>query len=111
MDPTLYMTGLTCVAPLVRVRCDRCQTRRWEADGWNRGGKVRNEDMWMLLLQKIRQLRNNGVNVSIWRIPREWNEKADEAAKYGATFDSADFFTRIVADGLVSVKSITTLYA
>jgi len=64
---------------------------RWEATGWKLASykgrapePVKNQDLWKLLLTLIRQLQENGVNIAFWRIPREWNERADEFAKKGA---------------------------
>ncbi|PMD19716.1 ribonuclease H-like protein [Hyaloscypha hepaticicola] len=65
--------------------------KRWEATGWKLASykgrapePVKNQDLWKLLLILIRQLREDGVNVAFWRIPREWNERADEFVKKGA---------------------------
>jgi ribonuclease HI len=49
-----------------------------------RPAAVKNQDLWKLFLGVVRQLHGDGVNVSIWRIPREWNERADRFAKEGA---------------------------
>jgi ribonuclease HI len=65
--------------------------KRWEATGWKVASykgrapePVKNQDLWKLLLILMRQLQENSVNVAFWRIPREWNERADEFAKKGA---------------------------
>jgi ribonuclease HI len=64
---------------------------RWEAKGWKLASykgrapePVKNQDLWKILLRLIRRLQANGVNVAFWRIPRDWNERADEYAKKGA---------------------------
>jgi ribonuclease HI len=60
---------------------------RWEKTGWkriNQQGKtspIKNQDLWKLLLSVVRQLHGDGVNVAFWRIPREWNQRADKFAK------------------------------
>jgi len=45
---------------------------------------VKNQDLWKLLLREIRRLHGKGVNISLWRIPRQYNERADRYAKEAA---------------------------
>lgn len=69
----------------VAVNCiDRIKL--WESNSWTtqQGADIKNQDMWKLLLKEIRRLQAEGVNVSFWRIPREWNERADMHAKEAA---------------------------
>jgi ribonuclease HI len=74
----------------------------WEQQGWapNNGNRVQNEDLWKLLLWKIRCLHGKGVNVSFRRIPTAWNRKAFQSAKRGATFDEKLTFTELEATGV-----------
>lgn len=65
--------------------------RRWESEGWRTSNQryrnsenVKNQDLWKLLLGETRKLQSQGIVVGFWRIPREWNERADEFAKVGA---------------------------
>ena len=85
--------------------------KRWEVDGWHTyDGKaktyrdIKNQDLWMLLLVLIRRLRDARVDVFFWRIPRDWNTRADENAKLAATWPSEDGFYKIEADGERDVK-------
>lgn len=55
---------------------------KWERELWQ---DVKNQDLWKLLLLESRMLLAQGVAVSFWRIPREWNERADKSAKQAAT--------------------------
>lgn len=87
--------------------------QRWENEGWILAGgygKVKNTDLWKLLLLEIRALLNKGVNVSFWRIPREWNEKADKYAKVAAGFPDNMQYERMIADGLAGTKHERILY-
>ncbi|KAK1837551.1 RNase H domain-containing protein [Colletotrichum chrysophilum] len=57
--------------------------RGWIANNWRpRSGKpVKNRDLWEALLLTLEKLHEEGLSVSFWRIPREWNSAADQAAK------------------------------
>lgn len=57
--------------------------RRWITQEWNLsgGGEVKNQDLWKLLLGEIERCDDLGFSVKLWRIPREENAAADEAAK------------------------------
>jgi hypothetical protein len=46
---------------------------------------VKNRDLWELLLRAVRRLDRWGVQVSIWRISRDLNQDADQAAKVAAS--------------------------
>lgn len=68
--------------------------KRWEAEDWTtfdrtskRYTDVKNQDLWKLLLYMIRQLQSQGLSLSFWRIPREWNERADEYAGKATQWD------------------------
>ncbi|KDR85707.1 hypothetical protein GALMADRAFT_51234, partial [Galerina marginata CBS 339.88] len=60
--------------------------RAWERRGWknSRGQPVKNRDLWEELVWNIEWTRHRGCEVSFWQIPREWNGKADAAAKIAA---------------------------
>ena len=62
---------------------DRLQ--KWIRRGWktSAGKPVANQDLWKVLLEKLRELEGAGCHVQFWKIPREWNE-ADECAKAAA---------------------------
>ncbi|KAI1811184.1 ribonuclease H-like protein [Poronia punctata] len=61
--------------------------RTWFNNGWRTAGKadVKNKDLWEMLLGEVERWHDEGLSVQFWRIPREWNTLADEAAKKGAT--------------------------
>jgi ribonuclease HI len=69
----------------------------WERNGWFTAKKtsVKNRDSWELLLEEVRKLAEQGVDVLFWRIPRELNKVADEAAKKGASLNEQTLFTKI----------------
>ncbi|KXS17303.1 ribonuclease H-like protein [Gonapodya prolifera JEL478] len=60
--------------------------RSWVRRGWctRTGDPVKNKDLWELLLGQVERSRSSGLEVELWRVPREWNEVADEAAKEAA---------------------------
>lgn len=49
----------------------------------------------MLLSEEVRKYAELGVSVLFWRIPRELNKVADEAAKKGASVEEETIFTKI----------------
>ncbi|TRX92218.1 hypothetical protein FHL15_006833 [Xylaria flabelliformis] len=57
--------------------------RRWVRNGWKTrtGGPVKNQDLWQLFLGEIEKCRETGLEVELWKIPREMNEFADLVAK------------------------------
>ncbi|KAF8322519.1 ribonuclease H-like protein [Clavulina sp. PMI_390] len=59
---------------------------RWIERGWktNRGTPVKNRDLWEVLKREIDSAKSVDIDVLFWRIPRQWNQKADELAKRGA---------------------------
>jgi ribonuclease HI len=69
----------------------------WERNGWLTAKKapVKNRDSWELLLEEVRKLAEQGVDMLFWRIPRELNKVADEAAKKGASLNEQTKFTKI----------------
>ena len=58
----------------------------WAARGWRTGSRSadKNKDLWKALRDKINELGENGTEVVFWRIPREQNTIADQAAKNAA---------------------------
>lgn len=61
--------------------------KAWSRYGWKtRGGTdVKNKDLWEMLLAEVERLYYYGLSVNFWRIPREWNQTADVAAKKAAS--------------------------
>ncbi|KAI2625398.1 ribonuclease H-like domain-containing protein [Hypomontagnella submonticulosa] len=61
----------------------------WALNGWDKsdGHPVANADLWKSLLALFKLYALHGCEVSIWRIPREWNDAADQLAKKGASCD------------------------
>ncbi|KAI1745293.1 hypothetical protein F4680DRAFT_98436 [Xylaria scruposa] len=57
--------------------------RRWVRNGWKTrtGGFVKNQDLWELFLGEVEKYRETGLEVELWKIPREMNELADAVAK------------------------------
>jgi len=70
-------------------------SREWEANGWKniKGEQVRNQDLWELLLERIRILQSTRcTSISFWLVPRSQNVSADQAAKYAATLPARPRF-------------------
>lgn len=89
------------------------RVERWETEGWRLAdgiSLVKNLDLWKLLLREIRQLQGNGVNISFWRIPREWNERADKYAKLAAESVGRAQFRRIIPHGPLKSRFIPLDY-
>ncbi|KAI0405846.1 hypothetical protein F4802DRAFT_560935 [Xylaria palmicola] len=57
--------------------------RTWFRNGWKTrtGGAVKNQDLWELLLGEVEKYKETGLEVELWKIPREMNEFADTVAK------------------------------
>ncbi|KAI1212739.1 uncharacterized protein F4807DRAFT_348150 [Annulohypoxylon truncatum] len=57
--------------------------RNWVRNGWKTraGGSVKNQDLWELFLGEVEKCRETGLEVELWKIPREMNEVADTVAK------------------------------
>ncbi|KAI8947763.1 hypothetical protein F4801DRAFT_559572 [Xylaria longipes] len=57
--------------------------RSWVRNGWKTraGGSVKNQDLWELFLGEVEKCRETGLEVELWKIPREMNEVADAMAK------------------------------
>lgn len=73
--------------------------RTWVRNGWttrgNRRGAggagvpVKNRDLWEMLLGECERARSRNLAVQLWKIPREWNTLADQAAKEAAAEERA----------------------
>ncbi|KAI0846355.1 ribonuclease H-like protein [Daldinia vernicosa] len=63
--------------------------RSWTRNDWktNTGADVKNKDMWEMLLGEFERWNEEGLSIKFWRIPRDWNTTADEAAKKRASED------------------------
>lgn len=60
-------------------------TKGWVRNGWKtRTGDVKNRDLWELLLGEVERWKYQGLDVALWRIPRELNTLADGAAREAA---------------------------
>jgi ribonuclease HI len=70
----------------------------WAQRGWltSSAKPVKNQDLWKALLAELRQSEHNRMDVKFWRIPRELNTVADEAAKLAATEDECPTFCTIM---------------
>ncbi|KAJ8131936.1 hypothetical protein O1611_g1685 [Lasiodiplodia mahajangana] len=57
--------------------------RNWVRNGWKTraGGSVKNQDLWELFLGEVEKCRDGGLEVELWKIPREMNRVADALAK------------------------------
>jgi ribonuclease HI len=84
----------------------------WELDGWKHFSGTSREwaeigdlDLWRLLLEEVRKLQVEGVNVSVWHIPREWNARTEHFAKLGAEKAEVSEFTIYEEDGPQNFKS------
>lgn len=65
--------------------------KTWVKHGWakRKGGAVKNQDIWEALLGEVERYKDDGMDVQFWRIPRECNAVADEAAKMAAAEEDA----------------------
>jgi len=64
--------------------------QKWIKRGWKNsaGRPVANADLWNKLLERLRELENDGCHVQFWQIPREWNEAygcANKAAEVNSS--------------------------
>ncbi|KAM3559456.1 hypothetical protein MY1884_003452 [Beauveria asiatica] len=65
--------------------------KTWVQNSWRTTGKretngsnVKNKDLWEALLGECERANRHGMAIQFWKIPREWNTLADEAAKKAA---------------------------
>lgn len=56
-------------------------------NGWitRNNTSVTNKDFWEELLRELRHYEQSGMSVEVWRIPRNLNQVADQAAKNAAS--------------------------
>ena len=61
--------------------------RTWTRNDWKTSGHadVKNRDLWEMLLGEFERRDEQGLSIRFWRIPREWNQTADAAAKEAAS--------------------------
>lgn len=61
--------------------------RTWTRNDWktNAGADVKNKDLWEILLGEFERWMEKGLSIKFWRIPRDWNNTADAAAKWAAS--------------------------
>ncbi|KAK4098187.1 hypothetical protein N658DRAFT_561197 [Parathielavia hyrcaniae] len=85
-------------------------TKTWVRNGWKTKNRdrVKNRDLWELLLGDVERLDGYGIDVSFWRIPREQNADADVAAKKAAEKGTAEPKFRDVILGTPEHRSTTT---
>ncbi|KAI1359266.1 hypothetical protein F5Y08DRAFT_332494 [Xylaria arbuscula] len=76
--------------------------RSWVRNGWKtrNGGTVKNRDLWELFLGEIEKCKETGLEVKLWKIPRELNMVADAMAK--ATIQKGPAPAEFEDKGLVS---------
>lgn len=65
--------------------------RSWIVRDWKtaKGEDVKNQDLWQLLLGEVERWQEKGLRIRFWRIPRAWNEDADNGAKMAAAKGNA----------------------
>lgn len=71
--------------------------KAWENNGWTlgTGAPVENQDLWELLLKRVRMLKSYPTRckiVAFWNIPREWNTGAERVASFAATLPARSTF-------------------
>jgi len=68
--------------------------KSWIRKNWKTrtGDDVKNKDLWELLLGEVERWREHGLDVALWRIPRELNALADTAAKQAAQREAVTKF-------------------
>ncbi|KAJ3577267.1 hypothetical protein NPX13_g3301 [Xylaria arbuscula] len=76
--------------------------RSWVRNGrkTRNGGTVKNRDLWELFLGEIEKCKETGLEVKLWKIPRELNMVADAMAK--ATIQKGPAPAEFEDKGLVS---------
>lgn len=83
----------------------------WIRNGWTTrtGGEVKNRDLWELLLGEVERWHDLGLRITFWRIPREQNIMADEAAKDAATWPAEPEFKDVCIDASDAVIPLTPI--
>ncbi|KAJ5951182.1 uncharacterized protein N7479_009595 [Penicillium vulpinum] len=71
----------------------------WEWLSWSwvttAGEPVRNRDLWECLLGEVEMWEEKGIRVQFWRIPKEFNTKADRYANEATFMERYQEFTDI----------------
>ncbi|KAL8712348.1 MAG: hypothetical protein Q9220_003499 [cf. Caloplaca sp. 1 TL-2023] len=69
---------------LMKGVCERSQ--EWINNGWkdSKGNEVADQDLWEILIAKLRYWDGRGLQVRFWRVRSEWNREAGQLAKEGA---------------------------
>ena len=75
---------------VVKGCTERC--RKWQARNWktSAGQPVKNKDLWEELIWTVEEMMRRQCEVLFWQIPREWNSKADAAAKRAAAREETE---------------------
>ncbi|KAL4922555.1 ribonuclease H-like domain-containing protein [Aspergillus aurantiobrunneus] len=70
----------------------------WLRRAWktSTGAAVKNRDLWEYLLGWIAELNSSGMEVKIWRVPRELNAEADHHARLAASEDAVEEFSNVM---------------
>ncbi|KAJ6508470.1 ribonuclease H-like domain-containing protein [Mycena sanguinolenta] len=72
--------------------------RKWAGRGWLTSSRkpVQNRDLWELLNKCLGKCADGGCEVSFWVVPREWNQRADRAAREAAKQEAPESYTPIM---------------
>ncbi|KAK8058998.1 RNase H domain-containing protein [Apiospora phragmitis] len=72
--------------------------KNWVQNGWRTRARapVKNSDLWEMLLGEVERWKEEGMDIQLWRIPREWNGVADAAAKKAAEGHDVDKWTEMI---------------
>ncbi|KAF7348422.1 putative rnase h domain protein [Mycena sanguinolenta] len=72
--------------------------RKWAGRGWLTSSRkpVQNRDLWELLNKSLGKCADSGCEVSFWVVPREWNRRADRAARKAAKEEAPERFAPIM---------------
>ncbi|KAK4539591.1 hypothetical protein LTR36_010527 [Oleoguttula mirabilis] len=80
-DRLVIATDSEYVVLGITHRIEDWVARRWRTSA---GKAIKNKDLWECLLAEVNKFAQQGMEVVFWRIPREWNDEADAAAKEAA---------------------------
>jgi hypothetical protein len=61
--------------------------------------------LWEGLREEVRKLQVEGVNVSVWHVPKELNARAEHFAKLGAEKAEVSVFKIHEEDGPLNLQS------